>query len=82
MAANLVKAFNSLNRERMWQILVKYGIPKRLVNVIMKMYTDIEVSTSVGKAKATFLSTLRVKQGDNLSPVLFIFAIQAAVELL
>mgnify|MGYP000308658762 CR=1 FL=1 len=82
MAAKLVKAFNSLNRERMWQILVKYGIPERLVNVIMKMYTDIEVSTSVGKAKATFLSTLGVKQGDNLPPVLFIFAIQAAVELL
>jgi hypothetical protein len=37
-----------------------------LVTVIMKMYTDMNVSTSVGKAKATIPSTSGVKQGDNL----------------
>jgi hypothetical protein len=42
--------------------------------------TDIEVSTSVGKAKATFPSTSGVKLGDNLSPALFLFAIQATAE--
>jgi hypothetical protein len=48
----------------------------------MKMYTDIEVSTSVEKAKATFPSTSGVKQGDNVAPVLFLFAIQAAAEFM
>jgi hypothetical protein len=77
---DLVKAFDSVNREMLWQILAKFGIPVPLVTVIMKMYADIEVSTSVGNAKATFPSTSGVKQGDNLAPVLFLFAIQAAAE--
>jgi hypothetical protein len=77
---DLVKAFDSVNREMLWQILAKFGLPVPLVNVITKMYTDIEVSTSVRKAKATFPSTSGVKQGDNLALVFFLFAIQAAAE--
>jgi hypothetical protein len=62
---DLEKAFDSINREMLWQILAKFGLLVPLVNVIMKMYTDIEVTTSVGKAKATFPSTSGVKQGDT-----------------
>jgi hypothetical protein len=64
----------------LWQILAKLEIPVPLADVTMKMYTDIEVSTSVGKAKPTFPSTSGVKLGDNFSPALFLFAIQATVE--
>jgi hypothetical protein len=71
-------AFDSINREMMWKILAKCGVPLPLVNVIVKMYTNIEISMSVGKAKATFPSTSGVKQDDILDPVLYIFAIQAA----
>jgi hypothetical protein len=39
--------------------------------------------TSVEKANATFPSTSGVKQGDNLAaPILFLFDVQAAVELM
>jgi hypothetical protein len=54
LAASLVKAFDIFNREIMWQILVKYGLPERPVNVIMEVYADIKVLTSVGKTNATF----------------------------
>ena len=77
---DLMKAFDSVNREMLWQILAKYGIPVPLVDVIEKMYADIEVTTSVGKAKTTFPSTSGVKQGDNLAPLLFLFVVQAATE--
>jgi hypothetical protein len=61
--------------------VAKYGVPEPLVNVIVKMIMNTEISTSVGKAKATFPpSTSGVKQGDVLAPVLFLFAIQAAAE--
>lgn len=73
-----MKAFDSINREMLCQ--AKFGIPAPLIDVIVKMNTDIEVTTSVGKARATFPSTSGVKQGDNLAPVLFLFAIQAAAE--
>jgi hypothetical protein len=41
----------------------------------MKMYKDIELSTSLGGTKVPFLSTSGVKQGDNLAPILFLVAI-------
>ena len=45
-------------------------------------YTDINITTRVGNATASFPSTSGVKQGNNLAPVLFLFAIQAAVEVM
>jgi hypothetical protein len=67
-----VKAFDSVNREMMWKTPAKYGILEPLINVIVKVFTDIEVSTSVWKAKATFSSASGVKKGDNLAPSLSI----------
>jgi ABC-type methionine transport system permease subunit len=43
------KALGTVTREMMRKILAKYMIPEPLVNVIVTMYTDIEVSTSGGK---------------------------------
>jgi exonuclease III len=77
---DIVKAFDSVNREMLWQILEKYGIPKETISVIKKMYTDVRIKLSIEEAEAFFNSTSGVKQGDNLAPVLFLFAIQAAVE--
>jgi Holliday junction resolvasome RuvABC ATP-dependent DNA helicase subunit len=54
---DLVKAFDSVILEMLWQIVAKFTILVPIVDVIMKMYTEIEVSTSVGKAKATFPAT-------------------------
>jgi hypothetical protein len=60
----------------------KRRVLKPLVNVIVKVYTNIEISTSVGTAKATLPPTSGGKQGDNPCPVLFVFvfAIHAAAE--
>jgi hypothetical protein len=64
----------------MSKILAKYGVPEPLVNVIVITCAHIEILTKVGKSRATFPSTSGVKQGENLAPVLFPVAIQAAVE--
>jgi len=77
---DLVKAFDSVNREMLWKILYKYGLPKTLISVIKKMYTDIEITLQSGDASRSFPSTSGVKQGDNLAPILFLFVVQAASE--
>jgi hypothetical protein len=77
---DLVKAFDSVNREMLWQLLTKYGLPDDLITLIRKLYTDINIEVRCGKATASFTSRSGVKQGDNLAPVLFLFVIQAAVE--
>ena len=77
---DLVKAFDSVNREMLWKILAKYGVPKPMIDLIEKMYTDINIEVVLGKVTVEFDSTSGVKQGDNLAPILFLFVIQAALD--
>ncbi len=84
MFVDLVKAFDSVNREMIWQILAKYGIPlEPLVNVIVQTYIGHWGIDERRKSKGSLSvpSTLGVKQGHNIAPVLFLSAsIQAAAE--
>lgn len=77
---DLVKAFDSVNRTMLWKILAKYGVPETLITVIRKMYTGLSIECDVNGILFSFPSTSGVKQGDNLAPVLFLFAIQAALD--
>ena len=79
---DLIKAFDTVPREGLYTILIKMGIPKFLVKVIKRMHTGCMVEMEVGGEKITVTSTLGVKQGDNLAPVLFLIYIQAALEAL
>jgi Reverse transcriptase (RNA-dependent DNA polymerase) len=76
---DLVKAFDSVNRELLWLVLEKYGVPKTLIQVIEKMYTNNVIESRINGIKISLDSISGVKQGDNLAPVLFLFAIQAAL---
>ncbi len=40
---DLVKAFDTIDQDVMFMILVKYGIPHELLDVIKKMYTDVRL---------------------------------------
>ena len=77
---DLVKAFDSVHREMLWQLLSKFGLPDTLIDVIKKMYSTIVITARSGEATAQFPSTSGVKQGNNLAPILFLFAIQAVSE--
>lgn len=78
--ADLVKAYDTVDRELLWKIMSRYGCPEELIFVLRKLYTDITIELkSFGKG-FTIPSTVGVKQGDNLAPVLFIFFINAVAE--
>ena len=64
----------------LWLALAKMGIPPGMISTIKKMYTGITININIGEAKEAFNSTSGVKQGDNLAPLLFIFAMQAVME--
>jgi len=74
---DLVKAYDTVNRELLWQILARFGIPPRMITILQKLYTKVTYHMNVGGKKTSFESTCGVKQGDNLGPILFIFMIQA-----
>ena len=70
------KAFDSIHRGLLMKILVAYGIPQEIVDLIRNMYdgTLAKVLTDDGLTEA-FLILAGVMQGDTLAPYLFIIVI-------
>ena len=63
-------------------ILSKYGFPASLVETIRKLYNDCKVKIQVGKKVVEIDYTTGVHQGDNMSPVLFLFVMHAFLQTL
>ena len=54
---DIVKAFDSVNREMLWEILSKYGgLPDSVIAVMKKMYTNIQIKLKIDDAEAEFTS--------------------------
>ena len=74
------KAFDSIHRGKMMQILRAYGIPPNLLRAIEKMYsgTKAKIVTPDGETEL-FDITAGVLQGDTLAPFLFIIVLDYAM---
>ena len=79
---DLVKAFDTVNQDMLLKILSRYGLPDSLIDVIKRLYKDVNIEYKVGKKKFGIISTVGVKQGNNLAPILFLFVMQAAMDTL
>ena len=65
-------AFDSVWRAGLWHKLLQHNINGKVFNVISNMYKDIKSCvSSMGNDSAFFSSLSGVRQGENLSPVLF-----------
>jgi hypothetical protein len=73
---DFTKAFDSVDRQRMFQILSAYGIPSKIINAIRCIYDNSHsfVSTQEGDT-ASFPVKTGVLQGDTLAPFLFIIVL-------
>ena len=70
------KAFDSVDRSKMFEILKLYGIPEEIVAAIKVMYTDSTstVMSSDGETQP-FPTLAGILQGDTLAPFLFIMVV-------
>ena len=70
------KAFDSIHRGKMLEILKAYGIPETIVSAIGMMYRDTEAQVISPDGETEFFSILAgVLQGDTLAPLLFIIVL-------
>jgi hypothetical protein len=74
------KAYDSVRREVMYNILIEFGIPMKLVRLIKMCLSETYSRVRVGKQLSdTFPIKTGLKQGDAVSPLLFNFALQYAI---
>jgi sorting nexin-29 len=74
------KAYDSVRREVLNNILIEFGIPTKLVRLIKTCLSETYSRARVGKHSSdTFPIKNGLKQGDALSPLLFNFALEYAI---
>ena len=74
------RAFDSIHREKMLQILLAYGIPPLIVNAIGVMYKNTTARVKSPDGDTDFFPILAgVLQGDTLAPFLFIVTLDYAM---
>ena len=68
---DLVKVFDTTNHALLIKILQQYGAPPKTCSVIERMYQNSTVLIKLGKEEMEIPQTIGIRQGNNLSPVLF-----------
>ena len=70
------KAFDSVDREKLFEILGLYGIPTKIIDAIKVLYTDTlsTILTPDGETQP-FTILAGILQGDTLAPFLFILVV-------
>ena len=76
---DLVKAFDRVPRELLLMILTKFGVPKKLVNLLRALLNCFKVKFTVDDVISTIACVIGIKQGDILGPILFTFFIAAVM---
>ena len=70
---DFTKAFDSIHRGKMEQILLTYGLPKETVAAITILYRNTKVKVRSPDGDTEYFDIVaRVLQGDTLAPYLFI----------
>ena len=78
---DLVKAFDSVPRKALMRVLEKFGVPPRMLEVIIDLHKGISISLKVADEKRYFNSTTGVLQGSTEAPALFLLYMQACLEV-
>ena len=74
------KAFDSVRREVLYNFLIEFGVPVKLVNLIQLCLTEMYSRFRVGKNLSDVFPIRNcLKRGDALSPLLFNFVLDYSI---
>jgi hypothetical protein len=69
---DLTKAFNTVSRSGLWQLLHKFGCPEKFTNIIRQFHDGMQGRVSIGgELSDPFEVTNGIKQGCVMGPILF-----------
>jgi hypothetical protein len=74
------KAYDSVRREELYNILIEFGVPTKLVRLIKMCLNETYNKVRIDKHLSdNFPIQIALKYGDALSPLLFNFALEYAI---
>ena len=73
------KAFDTVEHSAIWAALDNFGVDAALIRMIQQLYLAGSASLDIGQLSVPFLTQRGVRQGDSLSPLLFILTLQSAL---
>ena len=69
---DITKAFDSVNRDALWNILKRFGCPDHFVSILQAYHNGMEVAVNAGGLITEYFEVkCGVKQGDLIAPTLF-----------
>ena len=80
---DLQKAYESVDRELLWKVLARVGVPEEMITVIRQFHDGMQAQVRMddGELSDWFEVTQGLRQGCVLSPLLFNIFIAAAIEV-
>jgi hypothetical protein len=80
VSTHFKKAYDSVRREVLYNILIEFGVTMKLVRLIKMCLNETYSKVCIGKHLSdNFPIQNGLKQGDALSPLLFNFALEYAI---
>jgi hypothetical protein len=74
------KVYDSVRRKALYNILIEFGIPRKLVGLIKMCLNETYSRVRIGKnLSEKFTVENGLKQGDALSPLIFNFSLEYAI---
>ena len=77
---DLVKAFDTVPREALFAILRRFGLPDHFVNIVIRLHENAKIKVKFESVDSELESSVGVRQGSCVCPVLILFIMQAAME--
>ena len=70
---DLQKAYDSVDRELLWVVLARFGVPEKMLTIIRQFHEGMRahVRADDGEQSKLFDVTQGLRQGYVLSPLLF-----------
>ena len=81
MYVNLVKAPSKVHQEAPWEVLGKSGMPGHFVSMPVRLHAGAVINAEIDEEDTAVGSSVSVRQGACEGPVLFLFIMQAALEI-